>query len=79
MAKTPPSRQAATTPGPAEPRVPGYDVVAQSGTWDETTRVVVLGRLEPPPPLRFFNADQEPTARALVDRLLARTASPGYR
>ena len=76
MGKSPPGRHPATTPGTAEPRFPGYDVVGQSGTWDDATRVVVLGRLGPPPPLRFFNAAQEPTARALVDRLLAQDHEP---
>jgi hypothetical protein len=76
MAKAPRGQPAATTPGTTEPRFPGYDVTGQSETWDEATRVVVLGRLGPRPPLRFFTADREPTARALVDRLLAQDDEP---
>jgi hypothetical protein len=57
------------------PRFPGYDVTAQSGTWDEVTRAVVLRRLDPPPPLRFFTAEEGRTARALTDRLLDQDAA----
>lgn len=65
-----------TTPGSAEPRFPGYDVLGQAVGWDDATQAVVLSRLTPPTPLRFFGADQEPTARALVDRLLAQDDEP---
>jgi hypothetical protein len=64
------------TPGSVEQRFPGYDVLGQAKTWDRTTRKVVLGRLEPSPRLRFFSASQEPTVRALVDRLLAQDDEP---
>ncbi len=65
-----------TTPGSTESRFPGFDVTAQSGTWDHVTASVVLGRLIPPRTLVFFTAEEEPTARALVDRLLAQDDEP---
>ncbi|MGA3214903.1 MAG: gluconate 2-dehydrogenase subunit 3 family protein [Acidimicrobiales bacterium] len=64
------------TPGTDEQHFPGYDVLDQSGKWDEVTRGVVLARLAPVGPLRFFTAAQEPTARSLVDRLLAQDGEP---
>ncbi|MGH9016919.1 MAG: gluconate 2-dehydrogenase subunit 3 family protein [Acidimicrobiales bacterium] len=65
-----------TTPGGAETRYPGFDVVGQATTWDPTTAAVVLGRLTPSSTLRFFTADEEPTARALTDRLLGQDDDP---
>lgn len=53
------------------PRFPGYDVLSQAGSWDKVTTGVVLSRLAPPPPLRFFTIDEERVARPLLDRLLA--------
>jgi hypothetical protein len=64
------------TPGSAEQRYPGYDVTAQSRTWDGVTTAVVLGRLVAPGAPVFFTAEEEPTARALLDRLLAQDAEP---
>ena len=57
-------------------RFPGYDVLGQVGTWDEVTKGVVLRRLGPPPPNRFFSAQEEATARALTDRLLGQDEEP---
>jgi len=65
-----------TTPGDREPRFPGFDVLAQRGTWDDQTAGVVLSRIGPPPPLRFFAAHEEATARALVDLLLGQDSEP---
>jgi hypothetical protein len=65
-----------TTPGKAEPRFPGYDVVARSDKWDATTTSVVLGRLEPPEPTKFFDAGEEAIARQLLDRILAQDDEP---
>jgi hypothetical protein len=65
-----------TTPGAAEPRFPGFDLVDQRATWDGVTAGVVLSRLGTPPPIRFFSAAEEPTARALVDRLLEQDDDP---
>ncbi|HWF22166.1 MAG TPA: gluconate 2-dehydrogenase subunit 3 family protein [Acidimicrobiales bacterium] len=64
------------TPGSAPQRFPGYDVTDQSHTWDEVTRNAVLGRLRLPAAMQFFSAEEEPTARALVDRLLAQDGEP---
>ena len=64
------------TPGSAEPRFPGFDVLDQAHTWDSVTAGLVLGRLSPVQPLRFFSPEEEPTARALVDRLLAQDDDP---
>ena len=55
---------------------PGFDVVAQAGTWDSVTAGVVLRRLGPPPKLRFFTPAEEATARPLLDRLLAQDHEP---
>jgi hypothetical protein len=65
-----------TTPGSAERRFPGYDVVARSDKWDATTTAVVLGRLEAPGPAKFFDAAEEAIVRALLDRLLAQDEEP---
>jgi hypothetical protein len=56
------------TPGPA--RFPGFSVLGQAGHWDEATRRVVLARLEPPGPGRFFSRIEQATAVALVARLV---------
>ncbi|WP_156688855.1 gluconate 2-dehydrogenase subunit 3 family protein [Mycobacterium sp. Marseille-P9652] len=57
-------------------RYPDYDVLETADTWDEATRKVVLSRLEPPAPLRFFTADEEPTLRAFCDTVLAQDREP---
>jgi hypothetical protein len=62
--------------GGPDAHFPGYDVTAGSDSWDEVTAGVVLARLGSPPPIRFFTHGEEPTARALVDRLLAQDAEP---
>jgi hypothetical protein len=69
-------RPTGTTPGPEPSRFPGFDVIAQRRHWDEVTSGVVLARLGPTPPLRAFTASEEPTARALLDRLLAQDDEP---
>jgi hypothetical protein len=64
------------TPGSAEQRFPGYDVTDQSVRWDATTAAVVLRRLEPAGAPVFFSREEEPIARALLDRLLAQDDDP---
>jgi hypothetical protein len=64
------------TPGSAEQRFPGYNVMRQQRAWDEVTTSVVTARLGPPSPPRFFTVEEEPTARALLDRLLAQDEDP---
>jgi hypothetical protein len=57
-------------------RYPDYDVMDALGTWDEATTTVVLARLDPSGPLRFFTAEQEPTLRAFCDTVLAQDQQP---
>jgi hypothetical protein len=64
------------TPGGRQPRFPGFDVLAQVNTWDAVTAGVVLARLGPPPPIRFFTPAEEATARPLLDPLLDQDDEP---
>jgi hypothetical protein len=57
-------------------RFPDYDVLDQADAWDDVTAGAVLGRLAPPPPLRFFSPAEERVARPLLDRLLAQESEP---
>ncbi len=63
------------TPG-GHVRYPGYDVLGQAPTWDDATKGVVLRRLGPPPPVRFFTVEEEAVARPMLDRLLAQDDEP---
>jgi Gluconate 2-dehydrogenase subunit 3 len=65
-----------STPGSAEQRFPGYDVLGQQRAWDEATSSVVLSRLGPTADLAYFTENEEPIARALLDRLLAQDTAP---
>lgn len=64
------------TPGGQGDRFPGFDVLGEAGTWDAVTAGVVLSRLAPPPPLRFFGVREEAVGRALVDQLLDQRDEP---
>lgn len=66
----------ATTPGSAEQRFPGFSVTARADKWDAVTTAVVLGRLEPPAPAKFFDNAEEAIVRPLLDRLLAQDEEP---
>ncbi len=57
-------------------RYPDFDVLAAIHTWDEATKKVVLARLNPPEPLRFFTDEEEPTLRALCDVCTAQDGDP---
>jgi hypothetical protein len=57
-------------------RFPDYDVLAEVGRWDDATRRVVLARLDPPGPLRFFTAQEEPGLRAFCDTAIAQYEEP---
>jgi len=57
-------------------RYPDFDVLDAVDTWDEATKKVVLARLEPPGPLRFFTPDEEPILRAFCDTVLAQDCQP---
>ncbi|MGH2718912.1 MAG: hypothetical protein ACRDJU_10065, partial [Actinomycetota bacterium] len=61
-------------PDEPELRFPGYDVLDQQSHWDDRTREVVLGRLDPPRRTSFFTPDEEAVCRPLLDRLLANDA-----
>jgi Gluconate 2-dehydrogenase subunit 3 len=65
-----------STPGVREPRFPGFDVLDNVDAWDPVTAGVVLSRLGPRPPLRFFPEDLEATARALLDLILDQHDEP---
>jgi gluconate 2-dehydrogenase subunit 3-like protein len=69
-------RRTGTTPGGRQPRFPGFDVLAQADHWDPATREVVLARLEPPAPLRFFTPPEAETLGAVLDCLLDQEAEP---
>jgi hypothetical protein len=57
-------------------RYPDFDVLETADSWDDATRKVVLARLEPPVPLRFFTAQEEPCLRAFCDTVLAQDTEP---
>jgi len=54
----------------AESRFPGFNALSQTRRWDPVTVGVVLGRLGPPPPVRFFTPAEQAVATALLARLL---------
>ncbi|MGH9393222.1 MAG: gluconate 2-dehydrogenase subunit 3 family protein [Terriglobales bacterium] len=58
---------------------PGYDLIAQQGAWDAATRKLVLQRLAPPPPLRFFAAAEAALLSAVCDRMLPQSDRPADR
>jgi hypothetical protein len=51
-------------------------VLSQVETWDLVTAGVVLARLSPPLPLRFFTLAEEAVGRCLVDQLLDQRDEP---
>jgi hypothetical protein len=55
---------------PGRGRFPGFDVLGQQRHWDPQTRGVVLARLAPPRPFRFFADGNAETAVALIGRLV---------
>jgi hypothetical protein len=57
-------------------RYPDFDVLDAVDTWDDATCKVVLARLDPPGPLRFFTVEEEPTLRAFCDTVMAQDAEP---
>ena len=64
------------TPGHQGERFPGFDVLGNTAAWDEVTTGVVLARLGPLPPLRFFDPEHEAIARPLLDAILDQHAEP---
>jgi hypothetical protein len=69
-----PDRRAVTPQGRG--RFPGYDVLAESGRWDEVTAGVVLARLAPASDLSFFTVAEDAIASPLLDLLLAQDGEP---
>jgi len=57
-------------------RFPGYDVLEEVDSWDMVTAGVVLARLGPPPPIRFFTPTQQAVGAALFDQLLDQRSAP---
>ena len=57
-------------------RFPGYDVLGEVDTWDAVTAGVVLARLGPPPPIRFFTPPEQAVGAALFDLLLDQRTRP---
>jgi hypothetical protein len=70
-----PRQRAGTTPQ-MHGRYPDYDVLANAGNWDGTTREAILDRVENPPPVRFFSADEARDLAAFLDVVLAQDAEP---
>ena len=68
-------RRTGSTPG-GQGLFAGYDVLTQLSTWDDITAGVVLRRLGPPQPLRFFSPAEQATATALLDHLLGQWDEP---
>ncbi|HTK66960.1 MAG TPA: gluconate 2-dehydrogenase subunit 3 family protein [Pseudonocardia sp.] len=70
-----PQQQRGTTPQMIG-RYPDYDVLDAVDSWDEATRNVVLARLTPTGPMRFFSSEEQPTLRAFCDTVLAQDREP---
>jgi Gluconate 2-dehydrogenase subunit 3 len=50
-------------------RFPGFDALSQVRHWDPVTADAILARTAPPPAVKFFTADEESCARALLNLL----------
>ncbi len=57
-------------------RYPDYDVLEETDRWDHATKKVVLARLDPAAPMRFFTDAEQPALRALCDTVLAQDTEP---
>ena len=57
-------------------RYPTYDVLSQTSHWDETTRRVVLERVENVPQIEFFTADEARTLDAFCNVVTAQDGEP---
>ncbi len=57
-------------------RYPDFNVLDQADHWDETTRKVVLERVESVPPIRFFTTPEAITLSAFCDVVLAQDREP---
>ena len=57
-------------------RYPEYDVLAEVGHWDDSTRQVVLDRVENVPDIRFFTGEEAHTLGVFCDLVLAQDKDP---
>jgi gluconate 2-dehydrogenase subunit 3-like protein len=57
-------------------RYPEHDVLRQAGHWDDVTRQVVLGRVQPRPPYRFFTGTEAAALEAFCDTVTAQDREP---
>ena len=57
-------------------RYPDYNVLDEIDHWDETTRNVVLERVEHVPPIRFFDVREQRTLGAFCDVVMAQDREP---
>lgn len=64
------------TPHGLAPRFPGFDALHEVESWDAVTAGVVLERLGPRPPLRFFSPTEEAIARPLLDLIVDQHEEP---
>ena len=69
-----PSRRGVTPGG--QGRFPGFDVLDEVDRWDDVTAGMVLSRLDPPADYSFFTPEEQATAGALFDLLLAQHDEP---
>jgi hypothetical protein len=69
-------RRTGQVPGKAHPAFEGFDVLELVNSWDVATAGVVLSRLGPLPPLRYFDPHQEAVARPLLDLVLDQHDDP---
>lgn len=49
---------------------PKFSTLKQKKSWDEATRQVVVERVQPPPPIRFFQPAEAELLQAILDRIL---------
>lgn len=57
-------------PTPQPGYYPGFSTMAQKAFWDETTRNLIIMRLEQPPSIRYFTAEQAKFWRSVFDHLV---------
>jgi hypothetical protein len=57
-------------------RYPDYDVFDSLETWDPATRRVIEARMNVPLTMSFFTPDEQPTARAFCDLVMAQDRDP---
>jgi hypothetical protein len=70
------SHRTGAVPGGARPAFEGFDVLGLVDSWDAVTAGVVLARLGPLPPLRYFDPQEEAVARPLLDLVLGQHEEP---